>query len=255
MNGGFYGNTNNEYTPMFDMQCMLSITINGQLLLLMLCEQLAKIGVKIDMCNTDGITILYDDRLHDQVEAICDNWQKVSKMELETVDYSKVVRMNINNYLAFYEDKDKKGIKQKGLFLTFEDDPDPMMNLDMSRDFVVIAKALKAYYEHSTPIEQFIRSHKNVYDFCTCQKVDKKYKVFWNGKEQQRLNRYYINKKGAYLYKSKDGQNMEHMMKDFSVEIFNDYFESDDYKINYEFYISETKKLLNELEPNQMALF
>jgi len=143
MNGSFYGNTNNEYTPMFDLKCMLSITINGQLMLLMLCEKLMEIGVKIDMCNTDGVTILYNKDLHEKVEEICKNWEKLTRTELETVNYLKVIRMNINNYMAIYEDKGDIKIKQKGLFLT-----EPPV--DMSRDFLVISKAVVAYFKDNT---------------------------------------------------------------------------------------------------------
>lgn len=249
MNGGFYGNTNNEYTAMYDMRCMLNITINGQLLLLMLCEKLIEIGVEVDMCNTDGITIIYDEPLEEQVEEICKWWQGISRMELETVDYVKVARMNINNYLALYEEKGENKTKPKGMFLI-----DPP--IDMSRDFLVIPKALNAYYTEGKDLESFIKSHDNIYDFCACQKVDKTYAVVWNGATQQRLNRYYVTKSGPYLYKSKNGS-MENMLKGYSVQLFNDYKEApmDSRNIDYSFYVAEAKKLLNQLEPQQLSMF
>lgn len=248
MNGGFFGNTNNEYTPMQDMEAFLKITINGQLLLLMLAERLMEIGVRVDMCNTDGITILYPNELHDRVEEICDWWQQLARMELETVTFHKVIRRDINNYLAFYEERGEVKLKKKGMFLT-----DPP--IDMSRDFLVIPKALEAYYKHGTPVEEFIRNHTEIYDFCGSMKVDKSYTVYWNGQPQQRLNRYFVTKGGAYIYKSEDGKRMEHMMKGWTVQIFNNFYESDDYNINYNYYIAEAKKLLNEFEPAQTSLF
>lgn len=250
MNGGFYGNTNNEYTPMYDPRAMLKITMNGQLLLLMLCEALIDIGVVIDMCNTDGITILYPKELHEQVEEICDEWQAMSRMELETVVYTKVVRKDINNYLAFYEEKGVTKVKEKGMFLT-----DPP--IDMSHDFVIIPIALRAYFEHGTPIEETIKNHKDIYAFCASMKVDKAYGVWWNGSQQQRLNRYFVTKGGAYLYKSKDGSTMEHMMKGYPVRLFNDYYEApmEEYNIDYAYYVSKTREVLTELEPTQSTLF
>lgn len=53
LNGGYYGNLNNEYTPLYDPKQLLSVTINGQLLLLMMCEKFIEAEIKIDMCNTD----------------------------------------------------------------------------------------------------------------------------------------------------------------------------------------------------------
>ncbi len=256
MNGGFYGNTNNEHTAMYDPQCMLTITINGQLFLLMLCERLIDAGATVDMCNTDGITILYDESIATEVRRICKEWEAISRMELESVNYVKVARRDINNYLAIYTTQDKKtgemtvGYKQKGAFLT-----EP--GVDMSHDNLVIPKALYNYYQTGEPVEEFIRRHPNIYDFCSCQKVSKAYGVYWNGKLQQRLNRYYVTKRGAYLYKSKDGTNMQHMLKDFSVQLFNDYVEKpmSEYNINYEYYIAETNKFLNQLEPIQLSMF
>jgi hypothetical protein len=170
-------------------------------------------------------------------------------MELESVVYKKVVRRDINNYLALYEEKDKGTgeikikAKEKGMFMT---DPE----IDKSREFLVIAKALKEYYMNDTPIEEFIRNHKDIYDFCSAQKVDKKYTVWWNGQPQQRLNRYYVCKSGPYLDKG-----MEHMMKDWSVQLFNNFEEREDYGINYEFYIAETKKVMNDLSSQQLKMF
>lgn len=248
LNGGYYGNTNNEYTPMFDRKAMLSITINGQLMLLMLCEQLIKIGVKIDMTNTDGVTMLYNKNLHEKVEEVLKTWEAVVKMELESVNYQKVIRMNINNYMAIYSENGKQKIKQKGIFLTSPP-------IDMSRDFLIIAKALEAYFINSTPIEEFIYKHQNIYDFTACQKVDRKFQVRWNNTNQQRINRYYVSKKGSYLYKV-NGEKSINMLSGWAVQLFNDYIEKpfEEYEIDYSFYISETKKLLNELQPKQLCL-
>lgn len=250
MNGGFYGNTNNEHTAMQDMRCMLQITINGQLLLLMLCEQLIDAGIMVDMCNTDGITIMYDQSRTQETRRICSEWEKVSRCELESVKYLKVARMNINNYLAVYDEKNETKVKLKGLFLT-----DPPV--DMSRDALVISKALYAKYKDGTDIEQFIRSHDNIYNFCICQKVSKQHKCFWNGQHQQRLNRYFVTNSGAYLYKKDEKGNTSHMMKGYPVMLFNNYYEvpMKDYNINYSYYVAKAKQLINELEPQQLSMF
>lgn len=251
MNGGWYGNMNNEYTPMYDPQGLLGTTINGQLMLLMFCEKLIEIGAVIDMVNTDGVTIIYDPNLHDEVERVSKEWEQLVRMELETVTYLKVVRKDINNYLAFYEDKGEVKVKEKGMFLT-----NPP--IDMSHDFLVIPKAIKAYYQYNTPIEEFIMNHKEIYDFCGSMKCDKSYKVFHNGKETQRLNRYFVTRTGAYLYKSKDGVKMMNMLKDIPVKLFNDYYDVPnfvDYGIDYRYYIAKVKEIINELEPTQTSLF
>ena len=152
--------------------------------------------------------------------------------------------------MAVYEDKGDIKIKQKGLFLT-----EPPV--DMSRDFLVISKAVVAYFKDNINPEQFILNHSNIYDFTACQKVDKKYQVIWNGKNQQRINRYYVSKNGAYLYKQKPEGNLENMLKGYGVTLFNDYIKKDmkDYLIDYQFYISQVNSLLHELESKQLQLF
>ncbi len=246
MNGGWYGNMNNEYTPMQDLVGLLGTTINGQLMLMMFCQDLIDIGAVIDMVNTDGATIMYPESIHEEVERVSKAWEQKVRMELEAVNYTKVVRRDINNYIAFYEG----GVKEKGMFQT-----DP--GIDMSHDFLVIPKAIRAYFEHSTPVEQFILDHREIYDFCGSMKCDKSYDVYWNSKVQQHLNRFFVTKGGAYLYKSRDGINMNHMLKDNPVQLFNDYFEApwEDYKINYSFYVSKCKEIISELEPVQTSLF
>lgn len=237
---------------MFDRKVTLSICINGQLLLLMLIEKLTDIGVKIDSANTDGISIIYDKVLETQVRGIIKKWEEDSKCEMETVNYSVVVRNNINNYLAFHPEINGKieKPKEKGMYLT-----NPP--LDMSRDALIIPIALRAYYEKNIPIEETILNHKNIYSFLIGQKVDKKFKVYWGGVEQQRLNRYYVSTSGHYIFKSEDGIKMLHLMKGWTVKILNNVDEnkSFDYDINYKYYISETRKILENSTIQQGNLF
>lgn len=47
--------------------------INGQLLLLMLTEQLIKIGCKIIQANTDGLFILRDKNKQKEFEQVCND--------------------------------------------------------------------------------------------------------------------------------------------------------------------------------------
>ena len=273
LNGGYYGNLNSEYTPMYDWNKLLTITINGQLFLLMLCEQLSEIGVKIDMVNTDGVTILYKKTLKPKVKEIISNWEKMTKMEMESVIYKKVIRANINNYLAV----DEKGkTKEKGYFISKPLD-DPFMEISRSHDFVIIPIAIREYFLNNTPVKETIIKHTNIYDFCASFKVDKKYTVLWNGIKQQRLNRFYVSKQGAYLYKqSPESKEPENMLKGFTVNIFNvfvdkeqikiftteegeldlTYFEEtlQKYNINYSYYINECKKIINDFQSKQISL-
>ncbi len=69
----------------------MQITINGQLLILMLAEKLSALGCQIIQANTDGITILYKKDLYDNIDSICKDWQTLTKLELEYAKYRKMV--------------------------------------------------------------------------------------------------------------------------------------------------------------------
>ena len=55
---GVYGDSNNKFSPFYDPLFTMSITLNGQLLLCLLAEQLMEIpGLEMIQVNTDGVTI------------------------------------------------------------------------------------------------------------------------------------------------------------------------------------------------------
>jgi len=255
LNGGYYGNLNNEYSPMYDPLQLLSVTINGQLFLLMLCEWLTNEDIIIDACNTDGVTSIIPIDKIDLFEELCSKWENITKMELEAFDYKEVIRKNINNYIAVTTTGE---IKRKGLFKYL----DKEIPLGDSTDELVIAKALNAYYIDNIKPSEFISNpdkyNLHIYDFCKSNKIEKKFSVTHNGQKQQQLNRYYFSKSAPYLYKQKLGGNIEHVNVGEGVELFNTYVEKEwkDYKINYSHYIKKTEKIIDSLNNNnQMTLF
>ena len=56
-----YGKFGFENGPLYDRLATLQVTINGQLMLLMLCEELEANGIPIVSANTDGLMVkVYD---------------------------------------------------------------------------------------------------------------------------------------------------------------------------------------------------
>jgi hypothetical protein len=242
-----YGLLLNSYSWLFDTKSAMGITINGQLFLTMLAEKLLDNSIQIVSINTDGITCLFKKSQLEQYYQICKEWEQLTKLEIEYTEYQKIFRRNVNTYFALL----KNGkVKEKGEFLTT-----PV--LGKGYNSFIIPIALKEYFINNIPIEKTIVSHKNIYNFCNMQKIDKKFKVVWNNKKQQRINRYYVSNKGAYLYKI-DGQKTINMLSGWGVQIFNkfEYKENfEEYDVNYKYYISETNKILNEICPKQLNLF
>lgn len=98
-----FGKSRSEFSPFYDLKLFYQITINGQLLLAMLCERITKYGAgKILMANTDGIEIQVTNR--ETFDWLCKEWQEAFGVVLEFSKYKKLIIRDVNNFLAIYED-------------------------------------------------------------------------------------------------------------------------------------------------------
>jgi len=259
---GTYGNLINQYSWLYDPQAAMTITLNGQLMLSMLSEQLTDAEMKVDSLNTDGITTILKKKDLPKYYEICKAWEKHTELELEYAYYYKVIRRDVNSYIAWYADEDGKPLrdkdgnavmKQKGFFLSD-------VKLGKGFDKPVVKKALTEYFINGTPVEEYIKNHDNIYDFCMMQKMSSKFQAVCNGENLQKTNRFYAsnNLSAGYLFKvDKQTLQKKHVMKDSGVTIFNDYkkLKIKDYEINYNYYIREARKLIDLIEPRQLSLF
>jgi len=104
---GAYGGSNNDYSPFLDSFYTMSITINGQLLLCMLVEQLLKVpGLRMIQANTDGITYLCPHEYLEHTRLVCSWWESLTNLELEEALYKTMWVRDCNNYIAEYMDED-----------------------------------------------------------------------------------------------------------------------------------------------------
>jgi hypothetical protein len=193
---GATGNYQNAYSWLYDPVAVMKIRINGQLLLLMLTEMLLKAGARLKQLNTDGI--LYTIPKSVDYQSILKQWEEKTKLTLETEEYEAFYQYAINDYLAigkgYAETKNKKLIKQKGLFID-------KVKLGKGMQPMIIPEALNRYLADGIPVEQTIRECKDLNKFITYQKADKKFSVEYNGELISRINRYYCSTNGYFLYK------------------------------------------------------
>ena len=133
--------------------------------------------------------------------------------------------------------------------------------------FAIVPLAIKEFFVYGTPIEDTIRKHSNIYDFCLRLKTNSlstgKF-VHYVDKEivtddLSRTTRYYIANglQAGSIYKQFNDGRQSAVNKGFNGIIFNKYVEKDmkDYNINYRFYIQEAYKLKNSIDDNQLSLF
>lgn len=250
---GVYGDSNNEYSPLFDPQYTMAITINGQLLLCMLAERLMSCQeVLMIQINTDGMTIKFPRTHLDWVRSIMKWWEDLTKLQLEEAEYSRFFVRDVNNYIAEYTDGK---LKRKGAY-EYE------MGWHQNQSSLVIQKAVEAHLVHGKSIREFIEGHDDIYDFLLRTKVPRSSKlvlVDYEGNETQiqNVSRYYISMFGGdltkvmpptptQLAKDKDAPmrriNINSGSKVSICNNISDVFPDD---IEYEYYIKEANKLAN----------
>lgn len=256
-----YGKSNDINSFLYDPKFTMQITLNGQLMLTMLAESLVNYipNVKVLQINTDGITLkIPKDYIGDYYHK-CEWWQHITGLNLEYVEYDKMIIADVNNYIAVTT---RGKVKNKG---RFEVDKvvgsEPAYHKDNS--FRIIPLALQEYFVKGIPVEETIRNHTNIYDFCGRQKFTREsygqiHYIKNNEKKletQQRNVRYYISNKGASFMKYYTKGTSEVINKGYLVTIFNDYEQKENYDINYSFYIKECKKEIDNIETKQLSLF
>ena len=183
------------------------------------------------------------------------------QLDLEHEYYNQIIYKNVNNYSAKTIDGN---IKRKGFFkLPFNEKEKREIPLGDSVDEIIISKALNSYYIDGIEPKNFIANpdkfNLHIYDYCKSNKIDKTWTVYHNNQVQQNLNRYYFSKNSPYLLKRKNNEGNYHQVNvGEGVILFNNYEEKDwkNYNINYNYYISKTNKIIEEINRmNQLTLF
>lgn len=192
---GVYGDSNNEYSPLFDPKYTMAITINGQLMLAMLAERLIETipELKMIQANTDGITVSIPRRLEPTLISVWKWWEELTKLKLERADYSRMWVRDVNSYVA---ETTKGELKQKGCYVT-----KPDWHQDHSK--LVVPKLAVKYLVEGGDLLSMVRDHPDMMDFMCRAKVRRSDQLLWGSEEVQRISRYYVTPKphGARLAK------------------------------------------------------
>ena len=201
-----YGNSNSQYSFLYDPKYTMSVTLNGQLMLCMLAEHLMKVpGLTMVQINTDGVTYNCPNEYVEHTMALCRWWEGVTKLELEDVEYQAMYIRDVNNYIAVTKDGERK---YKGAYehnLTKPGQEQWHKNFSMR----IVGMAAEAALCDGINVEDFIKSKfgddANREAFCLRSKVDRKSlcKIIYDGVEhdQQRITRYYAAVAGGELIK------------------------------------------------------
>jgi len=147
---GTYGKLGSSKSKFHSPETMLNVTITGQLLLLILIEQVSLFGCDVISANTDGIEFLSNGL---NVNEIVDWWCEMSGLGLEGASYKGLHAKDVNNYIAVYDGK----CKVKGSFGS--------RDVSHSPKFDIVAKAVQKFLFDGTPLHKTIHVNADMFDF------------------------------------------------------------------------------------------
>lgn len=251
---GVYGDSGNQYSPFYDPQYMMSITINGQLFLCMLAEWVMNAGAQMVQVNTDGITCLVPKARRADFDAMCAHWETHTRLELEHVDYSAMHIRDVNSYMAVKTDGSVKRIGAYSYVTPLDDPFTRERGWHKNHSALVVAKAAEAKLVHGHDLAEFIMTHRDPYDFMLSVKVPRSSHLEerWSDGSVNRVQntcRYYVSTQGCALtkvmppLKGKPNSRSIGIEKGWTVKVVNDADLFDWSSVNWLYYIEEAKKI------------
>jgi hypothetical protein len=257
-----YGNSNSEYSWLFDSQYTMQTTVNGQLMLTMLIEELLLEFpyAKLLQTNTDGFTLWIKRTDQERYYEICREWEKVTRLILEYADYDAMYIWDVNNYIAVYNSGETKC---KGRFAWKEfDDYDPRF-LHKNKSHLVVAKAIYQYFINGIVPEKYLETNTNILDYCAGVKLKgnwffEELKVnhgVLNKTKHQKILRYFISNTGSKLIKvNPDGRQIQLESGAWHQTIMNEYVKKDfaDYNVNKKYYLDKINAEIRAIQDGKL---
>ena len=251
------GKMQQETSWMYDPFSVFKIRINGQLILLMLADLLLQHSCEIVQVNTDGVMFIAKKAYKDAIMESVAKLEQLTKLSFEADSYEAFYQFAVNDYFGvvdgFSQSRNPKLIEKKGMFIT-----EPVLGKGLAP--TIIPEAVINYFVYNIPVEDTIRNCNDIRKFLMSQRIDKKFKVEYDDKYIQRINRWYASTNGCYLYtvdESKTPVKYSNLLKKSGVTILNyiDDISTKNRKINYPYYISEARKIIDQLVCRQLDLF
>lgn len=255
---GLSGNLQSPFSWCYDPKAVLTIRINGQLMLLMLAEAFNEAGARIIQSNTDGVFIKYKKHLEPVIQQICKDWENKTLLGLEADYFEAFYQYAINDYIGvktgYSKTKNPDLIKKKGLFID-------KVSLGKGMAPMIIPEAINKYFVDGVSVDETLYGCQDILKFCTYQKVNKKFQVLYGGEKVRHINRYYMSTNGKELTKKDpsdtSGRKPTALCAGSGVTLYNKFDDRKikDRNINYPYYKKEIYKIINALESKQLSLF
>ncbi len=250
---GVFGKLGSRYSILYAPHLMLTVTITGQLALLMLVERAEVAGISVVSGNTDGLVFMCSKEQEGRLREIAKGWEQDTGFELEETPYKGIYNQSVNSYFALKADG---GHKRKGPlgnpWSKHPDDFDPRAQLMKNPQATICSDAALAHIKEGTPIEETIYGCRDIRQFVTVIKSDGG--ATWRGQYLGKVVRYYWSTDGEEILKAKPHAKTGNYAKVPKTEgaapcmTLPDELPDD---IDYDRYLAETREILMSLGHTQ----
>ena len=246
-----YGKFGSDKFWLYDRLAQLKVTINGQLMIMMLVERLELAGIHVISANTDGIVVQIPCGKHKEFDDITSEWCKETKLEADSEEYKILVTRDINNYLNM---QTNNKVEYKGAL----DPKQYIKDLKKGYDMPIVPTAVSNYFLYNTPVMETLRNCRNILDFCKTQNVGAQFNVIYDAVVDgqikriysQRHVRFYVSTKGVILQKEhKQTKALSKLASGLPVKLLNSLDDKpiEERDIDYKYYYNEAYKIINPI--------
>ena len=166
---GSFGKLGSKWSTLYAPDLLMTVTITGQLSLLMLIERLELRGFTVCSANTDGIVVSCPRARRDEMNAIFAGWERDTGFATEETEYVAIYSRDVNNYIAIKTDGKTK---TKGAYFN------PWSSAEYKYERFkknpaggIIIEAVTEYLTKGTPISQTVRSATDIRKFVSIRTV------------------------------------------------------------------------------------
>ena len=254
------------FNPLCDWKQGISICFTGQLLILQLAYDLSQIPtVELAEANTDAICFYYDDIYEDAINKVLQDWQDLTRLELEGDNIIKYVARDVNNFAQIIQRGDNdyevhyKGGEFRGQHIFEWDKEKHTFHYSFKNDLennslTIVSEAMLKNLLFNIPVEDTINNCNDPLRFQKITHLGSTFeKCILENKdgsvvELQRNNRVYagIEKTGGMVYKVKPNGSKSKLSDCPPNPIIDNAGEITIDKINKSWYIKYTKQRVSD---------
>ena len=188
---GTYGKLGSKWSVLYSPDLMLSVTLTGQLSLLLLIEMLEHHNIQVVSANTDGLVSLVRKSQYVMYQAVCLDWELATGFVLEDTYYQALYSRDVNNYLAIKPDGSYKG---KGIFT--------LNSLRKNPQCEIVIEAVIAYLLNGSKLRQHFLGCNNITKFLAVRMVNGG--AIWKGQDVGKVVRWAYTLNGNTIHYKKN---------------------------------------------------